>query len=173
LKFNPFTFGDKTFQLDHLESFTLLIAPDANPKTRVLSILVNFTSHCFTESYGELGAMAYRHKGELRSFSEERHGLSLQLPKIIKGIAERKVLFSRETNYLIAEAVDLSGKAVQYCVFFDIKTARDTEHDLVMTIESAYVKNALPKHLDKIRFRILVGKVARGEKVRSPHHFQK
>jgi hypothetical protein len=148
------------------------IAPDSNPRTKRLSILVNFSCHCFTERFGGLEATAYRYRGELRSFDEPRYALSFKLPGIIRAIADKKVLFSRETNYLIVELTNQDEMPVRYAVFFDLKKASDARHDLVMTIESAYVKDALPKHLDKIRFRILAGKIARGEKIRSPHRYQ-
>ena len=63
-------------------------------------------------------------------------------------------------DYLIVETVDQSGASVPYAIFFDLKKARDGHNDLIMTVESAYMKTALPKHLDKIRFRILAGKIA-------------
>lgn len=173
MKFSPYKFDGNVFRLDHLQPFTLVVAPDKAVQTKALSILVNFSCHCFTEGYDGIAAHAYTHRGELRSFSHSRYALSFKLPDIIRSVSERKVLFSRETNYLIIEVIDQAGKAAHYTVFFDLKKASDDKHDLVMTIESAYIKEVLPKHLDKIRFRILAGKVARGLKVRSPHHYQK
>ena len=152
---------------------TLNVAPDDKPETIPVSVLVNFSCHCFTEKFDCDPAFEYRHGREVRSFDEQRYALSLNLPSIIQAIIDKKVFFTRETNYLSVELVDHDGMQIRYTVFFDLKRARDADHDLVMTVESAYIKEALPRHLDKIRFRILVGKIARGQKVRSPYHFQK
>ena len=172
MKFPPYTIGDRKFILDHLGSFSMEVLPDKEG-AKSIKILVNFHCHCFTEAYDGIDAHAYHHQGEIRSFSEERHALSHELPNFIRGIAERKVMFTRETNYLIVEVVDQDGVKVRYSIFFDLKRARDDHHDLVLTVESAYVKESLPKHLDKIRFRILAAKVAQGQKVRSPNLHQK
>ncbi len=99
--------------------------------------------------------------------------MSHNLPVMIQAIADKKVFFTREANFLTVEVVGQGRGQVAYTMFFDLKRARDSVHDLVMTAESAYIKLALPKHLDKIRFRILAGKIAKGQKVRSPYHFQK
>ena len=136
-------------------------------------ILINFSCHCFTKKWEGDPALEYRHGNEVRSFDEERFALSHNLPIMIQAIADKKVFFTRETNYLNVEFADHDGRRVAYTMFFDLKRARDSVHDLVMTVESAYIKLALPKHLDKIRFRILAGKIAKGQKVRSPYHFQK
>ena len=115
----------------------------------------------------------YAHAGERRSFDAERYSLSFCLPAIVGAISDRKVFFTRETNYLIAEVLDHHGARVRYAIFFDLKQARDRANDLIMIVESAYIKTPLPKHLDNIQFRILAGKIAGGHKVRSPAHFQK
>lgn len=172
--FGPFTLGGKSYSFDHLKPLTLCIAPDNKPETKSLAMRVNFSCHCFTEMHDASRAeLTYIHGGETRSFDEERYLLSLNLPPIVEAISERKVFFTRDTNYLIVEALDYSGARVPYAIFFDLKKARDGQNDLIMTVVSAYIKVALPKHLDKIRFRILAGKVAAGHKVRSPAHFQK
>jgi hypothetical protein len=167
--FAPFAKGGISYSFDHLKPLTLRVAPDNKPQTKVLSIRVNFSCHCFTEKHdASTPELTYAHAGETRSFDEERYLLSLNLSAIIEAISERKVFFTKDTNYLIVEALDHSGVNVRYAIFFDLKKARDTKNDLIMTVESAYIKTALPKHLEKIRFRILVGKVAAGQKVRSP-----
>lgn len=172
--FDPFTLGGKSYDFDHLKPLTLRVSPDDKPGTKVLAILVNFSCHCFTEGYDpSRPELTYIHAGETRSFDKLRYALSLNLHSIIRVIPDKKVLFTRETNYLIAETIDHSGQNVKYTIFFDLKKARDRWNDLVMTVESAYIKEALPKHLDKIRFKILAGKVAGGHKVLSPQHFQK
>jgi hypothetical protein len=172
--FGPFARGGKSYSFDHLRPLTLHVAPDNKPETRSLVIRVNYSCHCFTEKHDpSRPELTYAHAGETRSFDEARYSLSLNLPGIISAISDRKVLFTRDTNYLIVETLDHSGAPVRYAIFFDLKKARDSQNDLIMTVESAYIKTALPKHLDKIRFRILAGKVAGGRKVRSPAHFQK
>ena len=167
--FKPVSIAGRNYSFDHLKALTLNVADGE----RLLRILINFSCHCFTEKFDGDMASAYRHGGELRRLSAERSALSRHLPGMIQAIADKKVFFTRETNYLTVELVDHDGASVRYTMFFDLKRAHDAAHDLVMTVESAYIKVALPRHLDKIRFSILARKVARGEKVRSPYHFQK
>jgi hypothetical protein len=172
--FVPFTLAGKGYSFDHLKPIVLRVSPDNKADTKTLVIRVNFSCHCFTEKHDpSRPELAYYHAGETRSFDEDRYSLSLNLHAIIAAISDRKVFFTRDTNYLFVEALDHRGHNVRYAIFFDLKKARDQDNDLIMTVESAYVKEALPVHLDKIRFRILVGKVAAGHKVRSPEHFQK
>ena len=121
---------------------------------------MNFSCHCFSEAHDpaiHTPDLIYRHEGDVRAFQRSRFDLSLRLPDIIRQVPNRKVFFSRETNYLTVETVDQHGKKVTYTVFFDLKRARLEGHDLVMTVESAYVKEELPKHLDKISFKISGG----------------
>ena len=171
--FKPIKIAGKVYGFDHLKPVTLAVQPDAKLETKALRILVNFSCHCFTGKFDGNPAFEYRHGNEVRCFDEERFSLSFNLSAMVQAIADKKVYFTRETNYLTVEVVDHDGKRLRYTMFFDLKRARDAGHDLVMTVESAYIKDAFPKHLDKIRFRILAGKIARGQRVRSPYHFQK
>ena len=93
MKFPPHTLGETTFRMDHLQPITLKIAPNSDPKTRPLAILVNFSCHCFTQSYDGVAERAYTYKGELRSFNEVRHQLSFHLPAIVQALQNAKSCF--------------------------------------------------------------------------------
>lgn len=170
------TIQGKTYTFEHLAPLTLSVPVKSGQTVRIVSVVVHFSCHCFTEAHDpglHTPDLIYRHRGEVRAFQVDRYELSKKLPAIIESLPTRKVFFTKETNYLVVESIDQDGRRVSYTVFFDLKRARGIGYDLAMTVESAYVKDVLPKHLDKISFRILAAKTLAGQKVRSPQVFQK
>ena len=162
-------FRGQIYRFEHLAAFTMPLALDAQSKI-VLPMHVSFSAHCFTEVFDTLRHQPehrYTYASELRAFDEQRHALSLQLPALVQAIAARKVNFTRENNYLLVEQQNLAGQLDNYAVFFDLVKDK-TGKGLRMYVQSAYVKAALPKSLDAIRFRILAAALWEGRRVHSP-----
>ena len=166
MSFNSFVHNGQTFDFAHLNSFSLSVPH----RETTYSVLVNFSCHCFTEKFDETSDMPpYTHRNEVRTFNIKRYGLSKSLRSIIEEHANKKVFFTRNSNYLIVS----TDNEEKYAIFFDLKRERTGAHHVVLTVASAYLKDALPKHLDKINFRILIAKIATGQQVRSPYHHQR
>jgi hypothetical protein len=167
-------FRGEVYRLGHLASFEFSLALDAQASVSV-ALQVQFSAHCFTERFDAAVHQTehrYTHLGELRAFNLERYQLSLLLPDLIRSMGQRKVNFTKESNYLLVERVDLQGVRQQYVVFFDLKKAKGGRA-LRMFVQSAYVKAALPQSLDTIRFRILAAAIWEGRAVHSPQTKQK
>ena len=166
-------FEGQVYGLSHLDPFTLLVSvAETNFKVRV-----SFYHHCFTEKWDTIiHSPDYRYVAQngsdLRAFNLERYELSKSLPDIIRRMPTGKVCFTNEQNFLKVNIIDHNGEAQKYVIFFKIIPARSRSHDVAMLVQSAYIKESLPKNIDKIRFTTLVRKVAAGEVIKSPRVFQ-
>ena len=161
-------FGD-VIDLSHLEPFTLTCATGA--RDEALQINVRFSNHCFTEEFDES-----RHAGDLvvmdhkrkRAFDRFRYDLSKNLPDAIQLLPEVRVHQTFEQrNYVYAASITgLEGRI--YEVYFTLRKAGGGV-DLHLFVESAYaVEYASPRanRPNAIRFKVLAGKVFKGQRVR-------
>ena len=167
-------FRGVVYRFAHLANFEFSLALDAQASVSI-ALQVQFSAHCFSERFDAAlhqPEHRYSYAGELRAFDLERYQLSLQLPDLIRSLGQRKVNFTRENNYLLVEHVDMQNVRQQYVVFFDLKRAK-AGRALQLFVQTAYVKTALPRSLDTIRFRILAAAIWEGRSVHSPQTRQK
>lgn len=138
---------------------------------RALRIGVRFSNHCFTEKWDEAvhaGQPVILDAGNRpRAFCPVRFELSRGLPDLIRGLPDGHVHQTPEANYVKVTAAD--GAA--YRMFFNIKRGGHQGDGCHVTlfVESAYSPNedglAVEK-MTKVRFRVLVTKTLRGERVK-------
>ncbi len=161
----------KAVSLGHLEPSDLVCATDARPDG--LRILVIYSCHCFTETYDEKQhgdrQIVKDDRGRERAFCPMRYALSAELPALVAGLPGAHVYQTPEANYV---RIKLEGGA-DYRMFFNLRRAtKDNEeagYDLRLFVESAYRPEAgalEPAKMQKVRFRVLADKVAKGEKVK-------
>ena len=163
------SWGTKTIQgqvydLRHLDPFAMVVAPKDG--SAALNVRVSFGLHTFAREWLPTDPLDHRMQrdSDVRCFCPARYSLSLQLPGIVRAAASGNAHFSRGANYLLVR--DVGG--TPYAVFFSMQKARASRLDVVMYVDSAYLKPLLPKKLPTIGFGVLTQKVANGQPISRP-----
>lgn len=161
--FQPTTIQGVTYTLDHLEPFTFKLRTDMDTR----KVRVIFSCHCFTEELKSHHTPDFRyvHESETRAFNAERQTLSLLLPELITTLGGRSVYLSKLSNYFILRQNPRTGFDGPYLVFFNISKAKREAYDVVMNIESAYMKPGMADRASPVKFTTLVEKIALGQRV--------
>lgn len=146
----------------HLDPFKLGIQFDGKSYT----VLVRFSCHCFTEGLDadEHDSQAiYRHEGEERVFSVDRHGLSCSLPDMIRslGIGNMTVYHTRRNSFFSVRNV--SPPAPYYMIFFRVYKAREKGIDVILEVISAYPKASMVRFASPVKFSRVIDSKARGK----------
>jgi hypothetical protein len=152
-----------TYDLDHLDPFCFSLS--IGDKQRVVS--VRFGCHCFTEAIKEHHTpdFHYLHQGERRAFSIDRHALSKALPNIIARLGARSVYFSQARSYFILRDNPAPAFTGPYLVFFHTIKAKAKGVDVLMNIESAYMKPGMADRASPVKFTTLIEKTALGQTI--------
>ncbi|WP_242077104.1 hypothetical protein [Brevundimonas diminuta] len=138
---------------------------------RAIRIGVRFSNHCFTEKWD-----AVVHAGQpvildggnrARVFCPVRFELSQGLPDLVRGLPNGHVHQTPEANYVKVTAAD----GAEYRMFFNIKRGghQGDGCDASLFVESAYPPDGeglAIENMTKVRFRVLVSKTLRGQKVK-------
>lgn len=136
MKFLNFNYKGQVFDLSHLAPFycEYIHPASASSDEKIYRCIVEFSGHCFTKSpnqrKGETLAsyeseLHYSLATETRIFCFERHRYSLQLPQIIKELANRKCFFtSADDKFLTIEVQNEEGKTVDYEIYFSLKKSK-------------------------------------------------
>jgi hypothetical protein len=161
--FQPKTIQGVTYTLDHLEPFEF----ELQTATQIHKVAVRFRCHCFTE---ELTAhhtpdFSYVHDGENRAFDVDRYTLSQLLPQMVQTLGNRSVYLSQSSNYFILRQNPIQGYSGPYLVFFNVIKAKKAAYDVVMNIESAYMKPNMVARASPVKFTTLIEKTAAGQTV--------
>jgi hypothetical protein len=156
--------------LSHLEDFVLTAVTESRPNG--VGIRIRFSNHCYSEAYDD-----DRHAdrptfldpgGRERAFCPQRHALSHHLPELVRRLPEGRVHLTPENNFVRATLAE----GAEYRMYFNVRKKPDVEADLLLVVESAYApdKAVLPTHrMQKVRFKVLVDKVLRGERLSFSH----
>ena len=173
--------------LAHLAGMIVELVIEATPRHPQVSlqIHVEFTSHCVSFGpkhgqqldFGVLGMdrKILDHRRVARAFCPRRYQWSLQLPRIVRSLANSVCYYtgSASKNWLVVELIDDAGHQLSYEIYFQLR--RDRVNALRMVIESAYVRMpgttgpTIPHHRKgKVRFKVLAAKISRGDSVRDP-----
>ena len=153
MKFPNFNYKGQVFDLSHLVPFycEYIHPASASSDEKIYRCIVEFSGHCFTKSpnqrKGETLAsyeseLHYSLATETRIFCFERHRYSLQLPQIIKELANRKCFFtSADDKFLTIEVQNEEGKTVDYEIYFSLKKSKEKQCDIHLFINSAYIRS--------------------------------
>lgn len=162
------TFKGKTiagvhYTLDHLNPFSFDLLHNENKYI----VHVRFGCHCFTEKLTSAHTpdFHYTHESEKRAFCIERHSLSKGLPDIIKSLGNHTVYLTNQNNYFTLKQSTQSTPAGPYLVFFNAHKATKKGADVLINVESAYLKPGMADRASPIKFTTLVEKTALGQKV--------
>lgn len=136
---------------------------------------VTFSHHTYTVSAppdpATVDAWRITERGDVRFFDVARWQQSRDhLPGMIATLPRARVEFTPEQrNYRYALRGRLEGD-LEYALFFSLRRADASGHDLRMVIESAYTVPAGSRGRPpgEIRFGVLALKVLRGEVIRHP-----
>jgi hypothetical protein len=144
LKWKPFELGDKSYDLSHLDPFSVefvVEAKDGKP-AQSYQIEIEFSMHCFTREIrsGDFysSAFEYSDSREARLFDEDRYQLSKRLPEIVRNVPRRKVFHGKDGNFCTVEKIPAENGArfLDYEVFFKISRSRDV---LNLYVQSGYI----------------------------------
>lgn len=143
--FDPLVIDGETFDLSHLQPFTLEFASVQAKKT--LRVRVTFSNHCFTRAYE--AAIHIPSEPIIdpsgprpRAFCRIRYRLSLALPALVNGLNQPAVKVwetNSERNWVYSIKID--DPAGPYHLFFEVTRAagaRSDHQDLNLVVESAY-----------------------------------
>lgn len=161
--FPPFTTTNKTYPLNHLDPLPFVVAVGE----RYIVIKAFYSDHCFTEKLSDvkttnnLNALSI----ETRTFDVTRYRLSLLLPTLVSGISNSTVYKTRKGTYFFWKHNPLYGITEPYLVFFSVSKAKDNYIDVIMNIESAYLKPNMAERASPVRFGTLIEKTLSRETV--------
>nr|VFJ69503.1 MAG: hypothetical protein BECKDK2373B_GA0170837_12463 [Candidatus Kentron sp. DK] len=145
MKWLPFTYQSRDYDLSHLDSFHWYYTAKARGKRpeHTYRFQVKFSMHCFTRDPLEGEKVSeelwYQGPDEKRMFCFDRYQLSRQLPEIIRSLGERNCYRTPHNNFFTIELTDREGNRVEYEIYFDVtRTSRKGWLNLV--VQSAYVR---------------------------------
>lgn len=175
MQWKDFQLGDELYSLSHLHPFTFKVVVPASEKMpeRSYDLNVIFSLHCFTRSCREDEELppdlAYSDNRETRIFDIDRYQLSMELPGIVRGLAERKCYHDKHGNFYVFEIRDGDGSIKYYSVFFSV-TKSGKKSGLNLFISTAHLRPEPPyaKAKKPIRFRIILHNVAVGKPIARP-----
>ncbi|MEK4033233.1 hypothetical protein WOC76_18020 [Methylocystis sp. IM3] len=161
--FKAKTIQGVVYDLDHLRPFRFSLAVGGSERV----VGVRFGLHCFTEQVKphHTPDLHYIHGDERRAFSLERHALSKLLPGLIATLGSKTVYLSNSANYFILRDNPMPAFEGPYLVFFRTMKARNTEADVIMRVESSYIKRNMADRASPVKFATLIEKTALGQHV--------
>ena len=152
------------YDLAHLDPFQF----DVTYNDKVFIVRIIFSCHCFTEELDpaiHTPDFHYVHETERRAFSIVRYELSKQLPTIITSSGTITVYHSNIGNYFLLRQNAAVAHPGTYVVFFKVSRAtKENEFDVVMNVQSAYLKPNMADWASPIKFSTLLDFTARGQK---------
>lgn len=176
MKWQPFTYQGKTYNLSHVHAFDWQYTAPATDKRPecTYKIAVQFSMHTFTRGVmvGEMvnPALLYRDSREERVFDFVRYELSRQLPDIVQQLGERICYHTHHGTFFTVEIVSPDGVAQDYEVYF--KLSRSSRRGwLTLYVQSAYVRDSnyrstQPKRR-KIGFQVIAYNLTTGKTIKA------
>jgi len=141
------------YTMHHLEDFILEVAS--------YKVKIVFSCHCFTEKLLKKHSpdYLYEHNGEKRAFSHERYTLSLQLKAIIGGLDNISVYHTQTGSFFSTKSLLNQN----YVVFFRTYKADNKKFDVIIRVESAYLKPNMNMWAAPVKFRTMIEYTAKGK----------
>jgi hypothetical protein len=176
-RFPAVSYRGSSWELSHLDAFALRVDPGLGFE---VDVVVLFSCHCFTRSPAGDGQVegesfpedVFDNGRERRVLDTQRYELSRKLlPGLITELPTRTIRVARATpqNYVTLEAVDVSGAAVEYGVFFEVTKDARRKRRLLLHVQSAYALDTVNKRLrnaGKVSFEVLLRAAYEGRKIR-------
>jgi len=169
--FPDLTIDENTYKFDHLDPFVMLIKSDMAKKT--LRVQFRFTNHCFTEKHDPLThpegwPVLHDINGIERTFCPIRYRLSLELPDILKKLADPQTkVFQTAAKRNWAYSLKIEDPEGPFHIFFEIKKTSPKDkayQDINIVIESAYHETTKPPMLlGDVGFVLLCGRAYCGK----------
>lgn len=152
------------YDLAHLDPLQF----DVSHNDKTFTVRVVFSCHCFTEELNtatHTPDFHYVHETERRAFSVVRYELSKQLPSLITSMGSVTVYHSNIGNYFLLRQNAAVAHLGTYVVFFNvIRATKDNTFDVVMNVQSAYLKPNMADWASPIKFTTLLDFTSRGQK---------
>lgn len=172
-QYESITYESETWCLAHLNPFAFKFSLS---EELVVDVVVFFSCHCFTrgatkEERDDLEEKYwYIDEYEARVLDPERYALSTQfLPRLIEELEKRHIKSTGKENFMTIEIIEKSGQSVPYVVFFDVFKDLKRKRRLLLTVQSAYVKEDSTNRMKsgkKVNFPVLLRAVYEGRKIK-------
>lgn len=161
----PHNEAGQSYDLTHLHPFDLdIVQPASGDKpANTYQSEVIFSIHCFTRNKkdGERVGLdrMYSDTRESRVFCPDRYELSRLLPDFVRNID--KGLDTGKGNFLTFKAMNSSGVAIEYTVFFTLSRSSKIKGTLNFYINSAYPQDPglRKKRLKPMKLHIIAKRV--------------
>lgn len=163
------------YSLNHLHAieYEIDLPAKGNHTAKKVHILVGFGLHCFTRECqpADLACEHYRDDREVRTFDHDRYELSKNLPGIARSLSGRKIMFAKNENYTTIDVCTLTGVAVRYGVFFNLRRLKHGSPGTIqLIVQSAYrLDPAKPEPgKGKVGFNVLLNHALQGTRPTKP-----
>lgn len=141
--FPPFKYGDRCYDLSHLDAHKVEFIHNNDPKKTPISytFYVSYSFHCFAKDFSSLDdtqrhALMYHTQKESRPFCFRRYHLSKSLPDIMSHLDTSKLVFhGGYESYATCTVEDEKGDKLEYFVSFE---AYRWQKKLRLHVKSAY-----------------------------------
>lgn len=176
MKWQPFTYRDKEYDLSHLHSFEWICIQEKtkDKPERQYHFDVVFSLHCFTRKIkldeNPDSALLYSDSRETRHISFTRYEQSKYLPKIIKTLHDRRCMHTGHGNYLTIDIQDGDWEPRQYEIYFTVSRS-SKKGRMNLYIDSAYLRDeehGKPPKNKPIRFYVIAFNTQTGKKIHAP-----
>ncbi len=170
-RFPALVVGKDTVGFEHLNDFVFTFDTD---ERRGVTCTVQFSTHCFSDRYDQdrhaHHVIVVDERRQQRCFDQDRYELSKGLKALIEALPVTKVYYqTHESNFAIITMAD--GR--EYRVYFNVRRSSG-KNTVRLYVESAYAPDAenfavTPKRArshQPVRFKVLVDKVLKGEKLK-------
>lgn len=177
-RFGSVRFRGVEWDLSHLKPFGKRIEMELKTGTIFVDVVFFHSCHCFTRSFSDTAGLPLTPKAEVYSDGRETRRLDLErytlsralLPGIVSGLESRQIrIASGLPNFFTIEVTAVSGRTVNYAVFFEVERDNTRKGRLLVRIQSAYPIEELPKRMrnaGKVKFATLLRAAYEGRTIR-------
>lgn len=167
-RFTSVRFQGVEWDLSHLRPFGKRIELELKTGAIFVDVVFFYSCHCFTRSFSDAVGLPQTPKAEIYSDGREIRRLDLEryslsravLPGIVSGLEARQLkIASGLPNFFTIEITAVSGRTVNYAVFFEVERDKARKGRLLVRIQSAYPIEELPKRMreaGKVKFATLL-----------------
>lgn len=164
--------------LAHMHPLVLSVIGVHDNLPQPMTVYVRFTDHCFGDHLrsSEVGPdytfpWCSPNSKDPRAFNKERYDFSLKLQQHVIGLPNAKVRQSTNQRNFMFMTGEVNSSGEEFALFFNIRknSTSGSEH-IAMNIVSCFPSNNHMNNLisgtSTMRFKVLCGRIHRGEAIR-------
>jgi hypothetical protein len=179
IAWNPFEYGDQTYDLSHLHPKLVIYTQAAKgclPERRY-EVQLSYSLHCFTRKYAPEenpeSSMAYSDSRETRLFDFHRYACSKHLPAIVDALPTSHCYHTGHGNFFTFKLLNpATGEPETYEVYFEASRSGTKPTKVNLFVQSAYVRDRQhsnqPTRKKKISFFVILHNTLNAKPIKSP-----